>query len=975
MGRWDQRYLGHIGFPESLSALEIDRFFTPASNELTVVLQRRSDPNRIAFALQIGFLKMTGRVLNTVEIVPHAVLEHLSDKIGCAAPRIASIRALYRRRRTLFDHQSASQKLIGRSDLSGHAERWLTAYLRREAIGIYDISALMKQARIWLIDHNYVLPREKDIRRLAVRAMRHQEQILFKAICAATPETQRETWAKRLTAAVADDTASFLEWVQAAPPRKTISGLDGQLAKVAFLGDLGAANLGPSVLPAASLEHFNRQVLARRPAVIATIKEPRRTIELACFLRLQLMRVTDTGLTLVDNRIAAQWRDARDRALGNQAARLQRFRGLIGNLAILADDEDLSAEGLRNKLRDLVAPFESELNITQVFAIRQELARSAPDLARLLKAARSMGLQMDPGQKLGAAFATLDQLAANSLSKLPPTVQNPFGPSWQSLIDQPDREAAFKAYLAATAMHLKRALRNRSVTAESSLTHQGPEGRLIPQALWMRDKGRYLRNLSMPQSAEAYVRRLEQQLELGLASLAMAVEAGDATIDQAGFHLPRRPPAPKDPMVKAARKAVNLSFGAKQMAEVMVEIDSLTQFSWRLLGHPPASERELVTLYAALLALGSDLTAADLLRMVPQIDGQVLERMIQRLEIDPRLRTANDDVVRFMRKHPVASLWGKGTFASGDMMSLDATRHLWNSRLEPRRKGPAIGTYPHVLDQWSIFYDQPIVLNRRQAGAAIEGALRQNVVEKLEGVAVDTHGFTHFAMAMAKIVGFDLLPRLAGLKMRKLFLPARFDGAIPAILKPIIAPERVSRKTIARGWDGLLRLGASVKDGWYPATDALDQYGSACSGDKVYVAGVGVGKLLRSIFLCDYLGNTTFRNDILDLLNQGEAIHSLQRAIHDGAITAKRGRSHEQMVAISGALTLLTNIVLASNTRQIQNYVNEHGDEFPDSIIGQVAPISYAHINMRGLISFDLGAAKAMLLGSKNEPVSSHAPR
>ena len=198
----------------------------------------------------------------------------------------------------------------------------------------------------------------------------------------------------------------------------------------------------------------------------------------------------------------------------------------------------------------------------------------------------------------------------------------------------------------------------------------------------------------------------------------MAVEAGDATIDQAGFHLPRRLPAPKDPMVKAARKAINLSFGAKQMAEVMVEIDSLTQFSWRLLGHPAASERELVTLYAALLALGSDLTAANLLRMIPEIDGQVPERMVQRLEIDPRLRAANDDVVRFMRRHPVASLWGKGIFASSDMMSLDATRHLWNSRLDPWRIGPAIGTYPHVLDQWSIFYDQPIVLNRRQAGAA-----------------------------------------------------------------------------------------------------------------------------------------------------------------------------------------------------------------------------------------------------------------
>ena len=77
--------MGHDGFPEALSALEVDRFFTPAAGEMAVILQRRTDPNRMAFALQVGFLKMTGRVLNTVEIVPPAILEHLGDKIGCAA--------------------------------------------------------------------------------------------------------------------------------------------------------------------------------------------------------------------------------------------------------------------------------------------------------------------------------------------------------------------------------------------------------------------------------------------------------------------------------------------------------------------------------------------------------------------------------------------------------------------------------------------------------------------------------------------------------------------------------------------------------------------------------------------------------------------------------------------------------------------------------------------------------------------------
>jgi hypothetical protein len=72
-----------------------------------------------------------------------------------------------------------------------------------------------------------------------------------------------------------------------------------------------------------------------------------------------------------------------------------------------------------------------------------------------------------------------------------------------------------------------------------------------------------------------------------------------------------------------------------------------------------------------------------------------------------------------MRYHPVANLWGRGLNASADMMSLEATRYLWSARLDPRRRTFAIGTYAHVLDQWGVLYDQPIVLNRRQAGAAM----------------------------------------------------------------------------------------------------------------------------------------------------------------------------------------------------------------------------------------------------------------
>ena len=74
------------------------------------------------------------------------------------------------------------------------------------------------------------------------------------------------------------------------------------------------------------------------------------------------------------------------------------------------------------------------------------------------------------------------------------------------------------------------------------------------------------------------------------------------------------------------------------------------------------------------------------------------------------------------------------------------------------------------------------------------------------------------------------------------------------------------------------------------------------------------------------------------------------------------------MTAISGALTLLTNIVMAWNTHQIQNQIDLKPDEFPDGIVSKVAPISHAHINMRGIVSFNLQKAAKGLVSAQNPP-------
>ena len=962
MARWDYLYLGFESFPDALSALEIEHFFTLEPAELVEVSRRRGSMNRLAVALQIGFVKMTGTPLNSVQVIPAVVLDHLGHQLrtGESTPQIASIRALYRRRRTLFDHQQAALKVLGFRHLHEQVEPGLIASLRRVAAETFEVDALVASALVWLFEHRYVIPPSRRLRRLAVAARRHHDAILLEKVEATVAAEVRAEWMPQLLQVVDPDTGvSRLDWLREGPVSKRPQGLADHIAKVSFLKTLGADQLALDI-SLAGLRHYARPMLYRKPAAVAHMRAPRRTLELACFLRLQLLRLTDSGLDLLDHRVADLWRGARNRVEDRQDHQLRRYRRLVLDLHALLTEEALAPEALRDRLKSLMVPFPPGAAPTKAAANRRELSGNTVQLAAILAAARAFGLDLSANPRLAEAFVMLGGIADRPRIGLPEGAGQPFGPTWAELIDQPDRAAALQSYRAATVMLLKRSLRNGSASVEHSLNHRAPEDRLIPAGTWEKERGRLIRGLNVPASAQSYLRKLEAALVAGLAALDEAVAAGVLDIDDGRIVVPRPKAQAEDPRLAPCRRALFGRIGSVQLPSVLVDVDGHTRFSWSLLGRAPRSEQELVAAYVAMVAHGSDLTAADLMHMTPGIGADSIGQMMARLETGDQLRQANAAVLRHLRAQPIVSLWGQGLHASADMMSLEATRHLWSARVDPRRRTYAAGTYAHVLDQWGIVYDQPIILNHRQAGAAIEGALRQDLVD-LERVAVDTHGFTHFAMALAKLIGFDLCPRLAGLKDRKLYLPRGLD--IPERLRPI-ARETVSRKVIARGWDPLLRIAASVKTGWVSATYVVDRFGSASRGDPAFGAGEALGKLLRTLYLCDYLGNPAFRTEILSLLNQGESVHALEREIHTGSIGAKRGRTPEQLAAISGALSLLANIVMAWNTQQMQAVVRQTPEQFPDEVLRQIAPVAQAHINMRGIFTFDLGPHRRTLLGS-----------
>ena len=232
------------------------------------------------------------------------------------------------------------------------------------------------------------------------------------------------------------------------------------------------------------------------------------------------------------------------------------------------------------------------------------------------------------------------------------------------------------------------------------------------------------------------------------------------------------------------------------------------------------------------------------------------------LEGGGRPRRANERVAEFQSRVLIAALWGDGDKASADMMSLDASsRHLWNARVDPRRRTYAAGLYTHVRDRWGIVYDQPIVLNERQAGVAIEGieaAQQRGGSHRISLLAVDTHGYTNPAMAVASCWASTCVH---GCGSGRESSTCREVSSFRRDSR--LSPSGGSLAAIERGWDELLRLAKSIRSGRrYPATLALPAiFGSAARGSTAPGCGTS-GPTAANRVLGDYIAIDDFRREI-----------------------------------------------------------------------------------------------------------------
>ena len=960
MQGWQTTYLGQRELPREFSAFELQAFFTFSRPEQELIQARRGDLLKLGLALHIGFLRMSGRLLDALRSVPPTLWRHLGNELGIEAPEIASLRAMYGRGRTLFDHQQVACDALGFRWMSEHQRRALVRLLSDEVSRCADREQLLVCARRWLYEHRLLIVHDRAIRALIAAALVQLEAKTAILIRTEIGPSTLERW--RRTVAEPHTTGQTRQsWLWAAPAKHSTRQISEVLDRIELLYGLDVHKF-MGTLPDLIVRRYARRLASRPPSAGAKIKEPARSVEVACFLRYCLLTATDQLILMVQRRVADLWRQAAGN-VGDTVNWAELYQSLLHELVNLSAESAVPDAELRARLEALVTTQQQRRPPSRASLVREHLIEAIRPVRSLLVAIAKLPWQATGEHPVVQSLVTMRDLYGRNVRSLPDGVSPRLGSVWRDAISGYDRERAFRALEVATLFALRRSVRNGSVWIEHSLTFRGRERLFLPAERWQAEAKRHYARLSLPTEPAEFLAPLLARVQAGVDAVAQATRTGVLRIDDE-LHLSALPADDEDPEVIKLRAKLDHRIGEVQLPEVILAVDAQVHFSWIMLGREPRSADELLMAYAGILAHGTSLTAAECARMMPQLSATSIRQAMRWAGDERRLGQACQAVLEFMQGHTIATTWGRSDLASSDMMSMETTKRVWQARLDPRRNTPSIGIYSHVLDRWGIFHAQPFVLNERQAGVAIEGVVRQERIETSK-LAVDTHGYTDFAMALARLLGFDLCPRLKELKQRQLFVPRGM--AIPAEIASVCVAN-VDLSLVESHWDALVHLTASVMSGHASAVAALARFGSSARGDPIYEAGVQLGRLLRTAFLADYFVNSAFRRELRRVLNRGEAVNALKRAIYTGRVSPAQAKRVDEMQAVADALSLLANIVMAWNTAQMQAVLDRWANRrqvIPPELIGRIAPTRLEGINLRGVFRFPIERYAAQLLPSQ----------
>jgi len=969
------------GWPPEVARSDLVEHFSLDVGDLRWVRSHRGAATRIGLGLQLCALRFLGFVPSGLAAAPAEAVRRVAERVGVSpsalARYVADVDGRLRRRHVASVIERAGWRSCGASERKRLAD-WLVA----RAVEHDDASLLFAQALAHLRAERIVRPGlDRLLREVAAARALADREVHWRL----RPELDAQRCAE-LDALVVNDPAlgmSPLTWLDKGAPSSSPEAIKAEVAKLAYLRDLGADRIDLSVIPPERARQLAGVGRRSKPKALRAMAPERRYPVLLATLAGAYGSITDEVVHMFDQALAATSSRARsvlaDRRAADAEANLERLE-LLDEILEVALDEGLDDAGVgagvrrlgRDRLASAVrgederAPRDGG-HLAIVEARYSHIRSFAPPALSALRLRASA-----PSEALDAA-QLLQAMNAEGRRHVPSDTPTGFVPDrWQPYLTAARAagdENAYRHYWELAALFaLQGALRSGEVWVEGSRRYGDVASYLIPPEDWPAKRDEVLELCNLAPSFPERLARMDADYERYLDELETLLADGNGPVylDDAGeLHL--RPLAAETvaPEVLATKDAVLARLPMVPLAEAIIEVDRVTRFSDRLThaggGTPRAPELEhRRNLYSALLSQACNFGATRMAELTG-IPADTIEWYLQwYLRDEPRLEAANAAVVNEHHRQLFAAHWGGGTLSSSDGLRLPMRGRSLTARVLSRYfLDQGVTTYTHVSDQHSTYGTQVIVSTDRDGLYVLDEILGNTTELPILEHATDTHGQLLATFALFDLVGLKLSPRIAKIADKPRGRPHPPSHYARWLLAGPLLAERAQVDLIAEHWDELCRIGGSLKLGYVSAALLVARLQAGARQHPLAKALLEYGKLLRTLHALRWFTDEAFRRRIGRQLNKGESLNDLRRFIAYADAGKEKYRRHEDQTAQAHCLTLVVNICILSTTWYIQDSAEAHeaeGGEVSDEVIAHISPGHFGALNPYGTHPIDVAA-------------------
>ncbi|MGH3547749.1 MAG: Tn3 family transposase [Pseudonocardiaceae bacterium] len=536
--------------------------------------------------------------------------------------------------------------------------------------------------------------------------------------------------------------------------------------------------------------------------------------------------------------------------------------------------------------------------------------------------------------------------------------------NWQKVIRDHQRPGMLvrRHFEACVFTYLTEELRTGDVAVEGATEYANWAAKLLSWEQCQPKLADFCHEAGLPSTAEEFTADLRGRLERAAAELdAGYPDNTDLVIDDSGTPtLKRRVGSGNSDSAEALLAAIKARMPKRSLIGIVARTAFWLQW-WRHFGPPSGSDPKLTDpqgRYAlTTFVCGVNMTYADAANHLSGISAHELSATANRHVTIAKLNKATTDVINAFARLDVVKAWGDGTAVAADGTQIDT--YIDNLLAESSIRYGGIGgiAYHYVSDTYIVLFSRFINCGAWEAIYLIDGLLQNTSDIKPDTIHADTQGQSFPVFTLAHLFGFDLIPRIRNWKDLLFFRPSA-QTCYTHIDALFGDPGRnvIDWDLIRDHWVDLMKIGISIQRGTLSSVMLMRRLSSNSRKNQIYKAFREVGRVMRTVALLRYLGDSALRARVTAATNKAEAYNGFSawlRFGNNGVIADNDPAEQEKSIKFNSLLADLVVFHTAVDMMTVIRALIAEGWQITAEDLAGLSPYLVGHIRRFGAYATD----------------------